>query len=100
VGRTLVFGSELKAIRALDGWQGRSIGMRCALSPAQLHPGTPLDLSQHPEGDAGTLVTIKADGTSDERSYWSLAEARRRGANPLDGDVDRGPTCSIPSCAR
>jgi asparagine synthase (glutamine-hydrolysing) len=94
-GPVLLFGSELKALRAHPEWRGEVD--RDALTaffrygyvpaPASIHRG----VSKLP---AGTVLTVaqadlRAPSLPSARSYWSFAEAARRGAAaPFKGSED------------
>jgi asparagine synthase (glutamine-hydrolysing) len=92
--RTLLFGSELKALRAHPAWQGGldrdalAVFLRHSYIPApssiyrgiyKVSPGTVLSFRGGPEA-----------GRSQETAYWSAREIAERGtANPIAaGDDD------------
>ncbi len=88
LGTTLVFASELKALRAHPRWQGEidrgalSLLLRYSYIPAphSIYRGIGKLLP-------GTLIALRADGSSEETRYWSAAEVAERGvAEPFAGD--------------
>lgn len=89
---TLLFGSELKAIRAHPGWRG-SID-RGALTLFLRHNYVPGPYSIYENVrklPAGTTVTFRAGGTHwpEPEPYWSLLEAAERGErNPFRGSEE------------
>jgi asparagine synthase (glutamine-hydrolysing) len=95
VGGTLVFGSELKALRRFPGWQGRvdrgalALYLRHGYVPGphaifegvrKVEPGTVLSFRRTPEGVAEVAGEVR---------YWSALDAARRGlADPLPADPE------------
>jgi len=92
LGRTLVFGSELKALRAHPAWRGELDRDAVALylrynyvpAPHSIYAGVR-------KVEPASILSIAADGTEVTRSYWSMAEAVASGLHdPLrgsDGEV-------------
>ncbi|HLF99935.1 MAG TPA: asparagine synthase (glutamine-hydrolyzing) [Acidimicrobiia bacterium] len=92
VGRTLVFGSELKALRAFPGFSPAID--RTALDAFLRYSYIPAPRTIY-EGVSkllpGSILDVAADGTAGEpRSYWSFADVAESGCrSPLDiGDAD------------
>lgn len=92
VGDALVFGSELKALRAFPGFDGRAIDrdalrlyLRYACVPA---PHTIYENVR--KLPPGAYIKIEApEMLSAPRQYWSLEQAVAQGrANPFEGDAD------------
>jgi len=90
LGRTLVFASELKALRAHPDWRGEIdrgalallLRHNCIPAPHSIYRGI------HKLMPA-TLLTLRADGSSDETRYWSAREVAERGVNePFAGSED------------
>ena len=88
LGSTLVFASELKALRAHPRWHGEidrgalSLLLRYSYIPAphSIYRGIAKLLP-------GTLMTFRADGATEEVCYWSAREMAERGvAEPFSGD--------------
>ena len=86
----LMFGSELKALRALPDWQpeidldavAAYLRHNCIPAPHSIYRGIR-------KLEPGKLVEVRADGTAEVRAYWSLADAARRGrADVLDVSDD------------
>lgn len=88
LGTTLVFASELKALRAHPRWHGEID--RGALSLLLRHNYIPAPHSIYcaiRKLLPGTLLLLRADGSSQETCYWSAAEVAERGvAEPFAGD--------------
>ena len=89
-GNLLLFGSELKALRAHPGW---TPGIdRDALVAYFRHAYVPAPFSIY-RGIGklmpGTIVSIGPDGTDQTTTYWSLAaQLEAGGADPLDATED------------
>jgi asparagine synthase (glutamine-hydrolysing) len=86
----VLFGSELKALRAHPGWT--PVLNRNALAAYFRHAYVPAPHSIY-QGIGkvmpGTIVTVSADGRATTRTYWSMAAARDTGkAAPLDVGED------------
>ena len=89
-GNLLLFGSELKALRAHPGWTPEID--RGALAAYFRHAYVPAPFSIY-RGIGklmpGTIVSIGPDGTDSTVTYWSLAAQREAGgADPLDATED------------
>lgn len=87
----LVFGSELKALRAHPRWQAQVD--RNALALYMRHSSIPAPHSIYTgigKLMPGCSVTVHADGRTEHGSYWSLAEVVRRGraSDPGWSDVE------------
>ena len=86
VNGSLVFASELKALKALPGWQGEID--RDALSAFLRYGYVPTPMSIYRGIDKlapGTLLECGEDGEVRHAAYWSLSEVAARGqASPLD----------------
>ena len=87
MGQTLLFGSELKALRAHPGWHG-SVD-RNALTLFMRHGCVPAPYSIY-EGvgkvEPASIVTVSPDGQSRSTRYWVLEDIVRKGqADPLTG---------------
>ncbi len=87
MGGTLLFGSELKALKAHPAWRGELDRDAVALylrynyvpAPHAIYAGVR-------KVEPATILSIAADGTEGARSYWSMAEAVASGLNdPLHG---------------
>ncbi|HEX5830507.1 MAG TPA: asparagine synthase (glutamine-hydrolyzing) [Gemmatimonadaceae bacterium] len=92
-GGTLLFGSELKALRAHPAWRG--VVDRDVLALYMRHnyvPGPYSIFAGIGKVVPGTLVTYRADAPGAAprvTTYWSAAEAAARGfAEPFDGTPD------------
>jgi asparagine synthase (glutamine-hydrolysing) len=91
IGRTLVFGSELKALRAHPSF--RADIDRDALAQFLRHKYVPTPRSIY-RGVAklppGSVVSVDADGrTSSPAAYWSAADAAHRGLkDPFRGSIE------------
>ncbi len=90
MGDTLLFGSELKALRAHPAWRG-SIN-RDALTSYLRHGCVPAPYSIYDgiqKVEPAAIVTIRGRAASSAR-YWLLEDVVHQGvANPLVGDDDR-----------
>jgi len=89
LGTTLVFASELKALRVHPRWQGEidrgalSLLLRYSYIPAphSIYRGIRKLMP-------GTLMLLRANGAAEEVSYWSAREMAERGvAEPFAGDA-------------
>ena len=90
IGPTLLFGSELKALRAHPTWRGEIDRGALALYLHHHYIPAPYSIYQGVQKvSPGTIVTVGAPataGTVSERRYWSPREVVRHGlANPLPG---------------
>jgi asparagine synthase (glutamine-hydrolysing) len=88
VNGTLLFSSELKALRAHPHWKG--VIDRGALTLFLRHGYVPSPYSIY-EGirklTPGTFLSVREDGSSQETSYWSAREIAERGqAEPFTGN--------------
>ena len=88
---TLVFASELKALRVHPHWQGTVD--RDALVLFLRHGYVPAPRSIYAgirKLRPGTFLSVRADGSSTEQHYWSARDVAERGvANPFEGsDAD------------
>ena len=90
VGGTLLFGSELKSLRAHRSWRADidrdalALFMRFAYVPAprSIYSG----MAKVPQA---SIVTVAAEGTVETNEYWRLADVIRRGREtPLDGSEE------------
>jgi len=87
----LVFGSELKALRAHPRWQSQVD--RNALALYMRHSAIPAPHSIYSgirKLMPGSWVTVRADGRTEQGFYWSLGEVARRARASAPGwsDVD------------
>ncbi|MDO9372333.1 MAG: asparagine synthase (glutamine-hydrolyzing), partial [Gammaproteobacteria bacterium] len=82
LGRTLVFASELKALRVHPQWRGEID--RGALVLLLRHNYIPAPHSIY-QGIRklmpGTILSVRADGSCEEVHYWSARETAERGAS-------------------
>jgi asparagine synthase (glutamine-hydrolysing) len=90
-GRTFLFGSELKAMRALPGFRGSIDRRAVALYFRHKYIPTPLTIYEgFRKVPPGTLLTVSRfdPGVLPEpRPYWSLAEVVEAGArSPFEGE--------------
>jgi len=89
IGQTLVFASELKALRAHPEWRGEID--RGALALLLRHSYIPAPHSIYRgirKLMPATILTLRADGSSDETRYWSAREIAERGVNePFAGSA-------------
>ncbi len=87
MGTTLLFGSELKALRAHPAWRGEID--RDAVAHYCRYNYVPAPLSIYcgiRKVEPASIVTIAADGTTTALRYWRLEEVVRDGlAHPLEG---------------
>ncbi|WP_057882120.1 asparagine synthase (glutamine-hydrolyzing) [Tsuneonella troitsensis] len=87
--RTMLFGSELKAIVPHPSFEARidetSLGQYFARLCV---PGIRSIWSGIRKVAPGTIVRMTADGTEDEQVFWSLDETIREGARQRIGDPD------------
>ena len=87
LGGTLVFASELKALRAHPGWRGEID--RGALTLLLRHNYIPAPHSIYlgiSKLMPATILTLRQDGSSAEARYWSAREVAERGiAEPFAG---------------
>ena len=82
LGRTLVFASELKALRAHAAWRGEVdrgalallLRHNCIPAPHSIYLGIRKLMP-------ATILSLRADGSADETCYWSAGEAARRGVS-------------------
>ena len=86
---TLVFASELKALRVHPRWKGDI--NRGALSLFLRHGYVPAPYSIY-QGirklTPGTSLSVRADGSSEETTYWSARDVAERGvATPFAGSA-------------
>ncbi len=90
MGRTFVFGSELKALRAHPAFRAEVDRNAVALflrfnyipAPHSIFKGVLKLLPAH-------VATVRADGSSHVVAYWSLEEVAERGmAAPIEGSDD------------
>jgi asparagine synthase (glutamine-hydrolysing) len=90
VGRTLVFGSELKALRAYPGWQGEINRDALALLLRYGYIGAPHTMYRGiAKVTPGTVLSFADNRTGVERPYWSADEVVERGLRtPLAGSDD------------
>jgi asparagine synthase (glutamine-hydrolysing) len=88
IGRTLVFASEVKALKAHPAWRGEVNRDALALflrhnyipAPHSIYKGI---LKIRP----GTIAAVDASRQVTEHTFWSMAEAAERGAaNPIRTD--------------
>lgn len=88
IGRTFLFGSELKALRAHPAWRGeidrdsvaRLLNFGYIASPHSIFKG----IQKLPPG---TLLEIRGEIKSSPRPYWTLKHAVQAGASsPFEGD--------------
>lgn len=90
---TLVFASELKALRTHSRWRGEID--RGALALFLRHGYVPAPYSIYTgirKLTPGTFLSVRADGSSEENPYWSAREVAERGvAHPFEGS-DREAT--------
>ncbi len=84
---TLVFASELKALRVHPGWKGNID--RQALTLFLRHGYVPAPHSIYTRVrklGPGTFLSVSPDGSSRESQYWSARDVAERGiAEPFDG---------------
>lgn len=89
-GRTILFGSEFKALCAHPAWNGTID--RSALTSFMRFNYVPAPYSIYSgmrKVRPGHRALIRADGTVEETAYWSLADVAVEGmANPLRGTDD------------
>jgi asparagine synthase (glutamine-hydrolysing) len=88
VNGTLLFASELKALRAHPLWKG--VIDRGALTLFLRHGYVPSPYSMY-EGirklTPGTFLSVREDGSSEETPYWSARDIAERGqTEPFEGD--------------
>jgi asparagine synthase (glutamine-hydrolysing) len=90
MGRTWVFGSELKSLRAFPGWQGRIDPRAVAQLLRFGYIQAPLSIYEGVRKvRAGTFLEIRAGAAPVETVYWSALDAAQRGlANPLRATHD------------
>jgi asparagine synthase (glutamine-hydrolysing) len=80
VGRTWVFGSELKSLRAFPGWQGRVDPRAVAQLLRFGYIQAPLSIYEGVRKvRAGTYLEIRAGQAPVETVYWSALEAAKNG---------------------
>jgi asparagine synthase (glutamine-hydrolysing) len=87
VGSSWVFGSELKALAAFPGWQGRIDPRAVAQLLRFGYIQAPITIyDQVFKVRPGTLVTIRVGGEPVETEYWAALSAAQRGlADPFQG---------------
>ena len=89
VGATVLFGSELKALRGHPAWRGEID--RGALSLLMRHNYIPVPYSIYREIrklPAGCFMRVTASGEMTVQPYWSLVQAAVRArANPFRGNA-------------
>lgn len=88
LGGTLVFASELKALRAHPRWQGEIDRGALALLLRYNYVPAPYSIYRDIHKlSPGTLLTLRADGSSTTACYWSARELAEQGmARRFDGD--------------
>jgi len=90
IGRTFVFGSEIKALKAHPAWQGTI--NRDALSLFLRHNYIPAPYSIFNgilKVRPGTIVSVDASRHVTEHTFWSMAEVAARGAaDPVGMDEE------------
>ncbi len=83
----LVFGSELKALRAADGWRAELD--RDALSAFMRHNYIPAPFSIYKgvrKLEAGCVLTVRPGRTPSQSRFWAAREVVERGlASPMEG---------------
>ena len=86
VGGSLVFGSELKALRLVPGWEGEIDREALAAFLRYSYVPTPKCIYRGINKLApGTMLECGEDGKVKHTAYWSLSEVAARGrAAPLD----------------
>lgn len=96
MGDTLLFGSELKALRAHPSWRGEID--RDALTLYLRHGCVPAPFSIYRgihKVEPASIVTISADGGTASKRYWLLEDVVQRGrADPLAGS-DEELVCEL-----
>jgi asparagine synthase (glutamine-hydrolysing) len=87
MGSTLLFGSELKALRAHPDWRGEIDRDALALYCRYNYVPAPISIySGVRKVEPASIVTIAADGQIRSERYWRLEEVVRAGlADPLTG---------------
>ncbi len=76
----LMFGSELKALRALPGWRPElDLGAVAALMRHNYIPSPHCIYRGVEKLEPGRLVTVRPGRAPEVRAYWSLSEAVARG---------------------
>lgn len=90
LGRTFVFGSELKALRAHPQWIGSVDRGALALYLRYLYVPTPYSIYDGVRKVVpGTILTIRKNGDVTEDIYWSASEVvTKASAEPLHGSDD------------
>jgi asparagine synthase (glutamine-hydrolysing) len=84
---TLVFASELKALRVHPSWQGHIDRGALALFLRHGYVPAPHSIYQGVRKlTPGTFLSVRADGSSEEKAYWSARNVAERGvAAPFAG---------------
>ena len=101
--RALLFGSELKALRAHPGWQPAHRSRRArGLSALQLRAGAALDLPRASHKlPPGTILDVGRGAATDDRAPTGRARRRpRRQARRFDGSDDEADGAARRAAAR
>ena len=89
LGGTLVFASELKALRAHPNWRGEIdrgaltllLRHNCIPAPHSIYRGIRKLMP-------ATILTLREDGSSEELRYWSAREVAESGVNEPFADTE------------
>jgi len=79
-GNTLLFGSELKSLRAHPAWRGTIDRGALALYLRYLYVPTPYSIYEGVRKLVpGTILTVRGDRSTTETVYWSASDVVQRG---------------------